>query len=156
MKQYIVPANLLIIAILALTACVPLPQAPTPPPSAIPAAPGAESLAGATWTLTHYGPTTAPLNPPGDAAPTLIITGDGQVSGNAGCNSYFGALTVTDDTLSFGQMGRTLMACEDARMALEDAYLAALADAERFTVADGLLTIRYLNGDSALVFARTP
>lgn len=158
MKRSITLATLMTIAALALTACVPLPQASTPAPETEltipPAAPGAESLTGTDWVLTHYGPTGAALSAPQDAAPTLTIAADGQVSGKGGCNSYFGSLTVNGDKLAFGQMGRTLMACDREIMALEDAYLAALEAAQSFTLENGLLSIRTQDGSSTLVFAR--
>ncbi len=158
MKHSLTLATLLTLAALVLTACAPLPPAATPAPvpelTMPPAAPGIEALSGTDWVLTHYGPANAALDAPQDAAPTLVIAADGQVSGKGGCNSYFGSLTVTGDKLAFGQMGRTLMACDGEIMALEDAYLAALGAAERFTLENGLLSIHTQDGSSTLVFAR--
>ncbi len=144
MKRSLVLVILVIIA--ALAACVPLPQPATP-------APGVGSLAGTQWVLTGYGPAGAPLSAPQASAPTLAIAADGKVSGKAGCNSYFGSLSVNGDQVTFSQLGRTLMACEGEIMQLEDVYLAALGAAVSFTLENGQLTLRYQDGN-ALVFAK--
>lgn len=143
MKRSLLLAILVIAA--ALSACVPLPQTSTP-------APGVGSLAGTNWVLTHYGPAGAPLSTPQASAPTLAIAADGKVSGKAGCNTYFGSLSVNGDQATFSQLGRTLMACDGEIMRLEDAYLAALGAAVSFTLENGQLTLRY-QGGNALVFA---
>ena len=89
-----------------------------------------------------------------DSAVTLAFSADGTAGGDTGCNSYGGDYTVEGDTLSFGEMVSTLMACEDqAVMAQEQAYLAALQSAARFEVAADHLTIWYDEGSSQLTFA---
>ena len=84
----------------------------------------------------------------------MAFSADGTAGGDTGCNSYGGDYTVEGDTLSFGEMVSTLMACEDqAVMAQEQAYLAALQSAARFEVAADHLTIWYDEGSSQLTFA---
>lgn len=59
-----------------------------------------------------------------------------RVAGMAGCNRYFGEFTEAEaDSISFGKMGATRMACD--RMEIEDKYLAALGGVDSYEV-DGL------------------
>ena len=71
--------------------------------------------------------------PPG--AKITIAFEDGQASGRAACNSYGGAYDAADDgSLSFQSFAVTEMACEAALMALESAYLEALAKVTGFEI----------------------
>lgn len=56
---------------------------------------------------------------------TLDLSEDGRVSGQGPCNSFFGANQSSLPMLNLGPLASTKMACPD--LALEDAYLAALA-----------------------------
>jgi heat shock protein HslJ len=73
---------------------------------------------------------------------------EGQVSGLAGCNNYFGAYESTDDgglTIS-PNMGMTMMACEQG-MEEEVAYLAALETVTGWTITEeGRLQLVYNSG----------
>ena len=64
-----------------------------------------------------------------DARVTLNVDGS-NVSGQAACNQYFGELTIADGRVSTTQLGQTEMACAEPVMALEAAYLSALAKIE--------------------------
>lgn len=62
-----------------------------------------------------------------DAYPvTLDVDGD-KASGRSACNSYFATVEYPDDTVRFGSVGGTEMACEDDAMNLEADYMTALA-----------------------------
>ena len=50
----------------------------------------------------------------------------GKASGTSGCNQYNGSYTVDGQSLEFGTMSMTAMACAGPAMALEQAYVAAL------------------------------
>lgn len=72
-------------------------------------------VAGTQWVLTTLvtadaASTSAALEA---AAPTLLIGEDGAVSGSTGCNSFSGAATVGEDTVTFGPLASTLVACAD-------------------------------------------
>jgi heat shock protein HslJ len=56
---------------------------------------------------------------------TLRLDG-GQADGTAACNHYGGGYSVSGDSLTFGPLAVTEMACEEPRMSLESAFLAAL------------------------------
>jgi heat shock protein HslJ len=103
-------------------------------------------LAG-TWTLVSYGDPNNPQPVVGSTPITLTLALD-SVSGNAGCNQY-GAATFQyeNNTLWFGQIISTLVACADAAaMAQETVYLTALQSATSFQITDGQLQIFYDGG----------
>ena len=70
-----------------------------------------------------------------DARPiTLDLStesGQRRASGFSGCNRYFGAYTLKNGLLSFGQLGGTRMACIGAGGDIEGAYLEALSHIAR-------------------------
>lgn len=133
-------------------------SASTPAAATTPAEPGAviegEPLVATSWQLTTFGPAGAETPVVADSTVTLAFSADGTAGGNTGCNTYGGDYTVEGDTLSFGEMVSTLMACADeAVMAQEQAYLAALQSAARYEVTADHLTIWYDEENSQLNFA---
>lgn len=101
------------------------------------------------WVLTQFGDPAAPQAPLEGTTITLQFTQAGA-AGNAGCNSYSGSFSYNNNTVSFGPLVRTQVACAEDIMAQEDAYLDALQSAQSYTVTDGTLTINYDGG--VLVF----
>lgn len=95
------------------------------------------------WTLTRLGGVPVSL-PAGRRVPTLRLTvsdsGTIHAGGFTGCNSFGGPATLGDDTLSFGPLVSTKMACPGA-MDLETRFLAALAETEAYRVEDGILQL---------------
>ena len=68
---------------------------------------------------------------------TLEITVElGGISGDLGCNSFFGEIDAADDgTLTIGAIGQTEMAClEDGRMEFESTYGQALSSVTEWAV----------------------
>ncbi len=80
-----------------------------------------------------------------DVQATLEFSSDGRASGKGSCNRYHGVVTLDGDTIKFGGIAATRMACAEAAMKQEDAYFAALGNAERFEVNGETLRI-YLTG----------
>ena len=82
---------------------------------------------------------------------TLVFEEDGA-GGISACNRYFGAYTISETELSFGDITQTMMACiRDEVMDSEAKNVEALGLIETFTATDETLT---LAGDGAgLVFA---
>lgn len=79
------------------------------------------------WTLASGGSTEAGEIAIVEGSPiTMIVAEDGSVSGNASCNQYTTMATIEGGDVSFSVVATTMMACEDAVMAAEAAYLAAL------------------------------
>lgn len=83
-------------------------------------------------------------------AATLLIE-DNRIAGNAGCNSYFGSLTLNPNTGGFqaSQIGATKKACPD--MTGEANFLSVLDNANHYVVngsvlelyKDNLLLVRF-------------
>ncbi len=66
-----------------------------------------------------------------EAAPvTMDVAEDGTVSGRSACNQYSGSATIDGSSVTFGPFASTMMACEDAVMAVESAYLMAMGAVE--------------------------
>jgi heat shock protein HslJ len=86
---------------------------------------GSDSIDGS-WKLVSGSAQGRDL-PLDDAYPvTLDVDGD-KASGRSACNSYFATAEYPDDTVRFGSVGGTEMACEDDAMNLEADYMTALA-----------------------------
>ncbi len=53
--------------------------------------------------------------------PVIIFdTGKGEISGNSGCNSFFGGAEYKSDSVTVGEVASTMMACPN--MELEDQF----------------------------------
>lgn len=79
-------------------------------------------LAGTSWRLIN------PAAPAGVQAPTITFGEDGRASGYAGCNQWFASVESDDSgNLGFGAIGSTRRMCEPQAMAVERAFLDALA-----------------------------
>ena len=107
-----------------------------------------DDLEGSTWTVEQLdvqGTMTAPL----EGTTITASFADGQVSGIASCNNYFGAYEVDGDTITFGPVGTTLMACEPAFSDQEFAYLASLDAADTYAVDGDTMTLS--SGGTVLV-----
>jgi heat shock protein HslJ len=94
------------------------------------------------------GATTAP------AADAMLTFKDGSVTGNAGCNGFFAGYTIDGAQLTVAQGGSTLMACDEAVMAQEQAILANLTAAASYEVVDSGMNI--LDADGAVVLTLAP
>jgi heat shock protein HslJ len=82
------------------------------------------------WQLVKASDAAGPM-PVNGVPVTLVVggmvAGDADVAGRGPCNGYTGSLTIDGDSVTFGLLARTLMACaDDRRNALEVRYLAAL------------------------------
>jgi heat shock protein HslJ len=114
--------------------------------------PGASvDLNGTEWVLTSLNG----RSPLASADVTLAFR-DGEASGSAGCNSYFGSYRVEGvDGLEFSAIANTEMACLEPAgiMEQETEYLTTLRAATRFRLSDGKLEILTAGG-SALVYSR--
>ena len=116
-----------------------------------------QNLSGTEWLLTGY-------NNGADGFVTVLegtaVTAsfgeDGQISGNAGCNSYSGAYVVTGNAISIGPLAMTEMYCMDPEgvMAQESAYLAAIEAAASYRVGPDDLTLMDTDGTRMAVFER--
>jgi heat shock protein HslJ len=91
------------------------------------------------WRLTGGTHSGDPI-PLVDAAPITMTFDGSRVGGTAACNIYGGEVTVDGNAIRIGSLSMTEMGCDAPVMASEAAYLAALADVERFERRDDMLT----------------
>lgn len=95
------------------------------------------TLVGTDWQLSKIGNSTKVA---GHAS--LTISGEQKLSGNDGCNSVSGDVTVRSGTIAFGQIGNTLMNCSapdiTATVSVVDAMLSGTV---RYSIEGGELTL---------------
>lgn len=104
-----------------------------------------DGLAGTSWAVTAVAGT------PSSGA-TLVFT-DHLAGGLAGCNNYRGEYQAADGSLTLGPLATTLRMCDEAVMAFEQGYLAALGTVVGYALGDGTLTLTDAAGAEALAFA---
>jgi heat shock protein HslJ len=111
-----------------------------------------QSLEGSNWQVLSYN------NGRGGVTSLIIGTeitanfgADNQLSGNSGCNSYFGQYETEDANIKISGVGSTEMACLEPEgvMDQEQEYLAALEIADTYKI-EGL-TMEMRTADGALV-----
>ena len=107
------------------------------------------SLEGTKWVLVTLGGEA--LLP--DTAPSAEFSAD-QISGSAGCNTYFGTYEASGDELSIGAVAVTEMWCMEPEgvMDQEQAFLAALGSVTGYRLAGERLELLDSTGDVALSF----
>jgi heat shock protein HslJ len=64
--------------------------------------------------------------PTGNNRSTLIFDSETHAAGSTGCNRYFATVSVAAQTLRFGDVGSTRMACEAPFMEQENRFVTAL------------------------------
>ena len=116
-----------------------------------------EPLEGTTWVLVSYGDPSDPQAALEDVEVTAVFPresdpGPGELNGSAGCNNYFGSFETDGNDLSIGDLGSTMMACEEAIMDQEAQYLSALAAADSYSIQGNRLEISYDGGAQVLNF----
>lgn len=138
-------AGIVLVCSFLLSACgnsAPPADSSTPPDDG-------NALAGTSWVLELLDDQPV-LN---GTTVTLQLTTEGTVAGSAGCNRYNGDFTAEGDGITIQTLGTTLMACEEATVHQEDAFLAALEKATRFTTDEDTLTLTDDGGAALLVFS---
>lgn len=122
-------------------------------PSASAPAAAPFSLSGSEWLLVDLAGTPVVS----DSKASLAFSEAGRISGNASCNRFTGSVTISGDTLKFGPLASTMMACADPKIsAQETTYLKALGAAARYTWQDPYLLIYCEGFAKALRFSRAP
>jgi heat shock protein HslJ len=127
---------------------------PTVEPTAGPATVTAASLEGAPWKLVSYADAEGNMQAPLPGTEITIEFLEGNVAGNSGCNNYFGSYEVAGAELSIGLIGSTMMACPDAVMSQETAYLAALEGAASYRITGDELQIAGADGKPLLSYVQ--
>jgi heat shock protein HslJ len=104
----------------ALTACGGLASSAAP----------SQGLEGTSWALVEING----REPEGEIVPTLAFDAAGNINGSAGCNTYTGAATIEGDSISFGPLATTRMACTGAAGIAETAFLTAMQTVEAYAI----------------------
>lgn len=116
------------------------------------------SLTGTLWQLTAYNNGAgAMVSAAAGVETTAVFNDDGSLNGRGGCNNYFTSFTVEGQNLTIGEaIGSTMMACEDAVMQQETAFLAALPAAATYQIRGDVLEIRAADGALLASFVAVP
>ena len=114
-----------------------------------------QGLEASDWQLSRYRDASGKMQVP---LPNIMVTArfrDGELSGSAGCNRYFGSYTLgTGDQLSFSTpVGTTMMACVPPVSDQERQYLNNLSAVAAFRLKDGALHL--LDKDHTVVLEYT-
>jgi heat shock protein HslJ len=110
-------------------------------------------LEGTQWSLQRL------VSDDGQPIPLVANTGitirfqGGRLQGGGGCNRYFAAYEVHDERLSIDRPGATMMACPQAVMDQERAFLGALEKAASYGIDAGRLTLADAGGRPLLSFS---
>lgn len=112
---------------------------------------------GVAWQLDSYAAAGVVVDVPAEVTVTLYLS-DGDVVGNAGCNSYFGSYIIDATSLSFPTpLASTLMLCEGPAQDIETTYLATLATVAGWTIDElGALRLSDPEGTEILVYSEPP
>ena len=85
-----------------------------------------------------------------------LLLGAVEAGGFGGCNQFF--MSYTSDgtsTLTFGPIGQTMKACDDATTTFESSYLTALASVAGYKEGTGTLDLADASGATVLSYAAT-
>jgi heat shock protein HslJ len=106
------------------------------------------------WNVTGYNNgKEAVVSPIAGTTLTATFTPDGQVSGDAGCNTYTGAYTLEGTALTVGPLATTMKACEQDVMDQETQFLTALQTPTNVESSGTTVTLRAASGASQVVLA---
>jgi heat shock protein HslJ len=110
------------------------------------------ALEGQSWILTQY------LAP--DGTTQIVESGvnaefvSGKVSGSSGCNTYNGSYEATGNTITFGAIATTQMACAPDKMATEAQYLKLLGEATTYEISGRSMSMSNADGTPTLQFSQ--
>jgi heat shock protein HslJ len=152
--------------LLLITACT-IPQIEVTPsdPDATPTAeaepepetpaPGSP-LESTVWLLEEYINLEGEMQAALEGSDGFILLENGELGGTAGCNSFFSEYTLEDETLAFGTIGSTLMACDEPLMSQERAVFNALESTAAFEIDADTLTLLDADGNTLAIFHASP
>jgi heat shock protein HslJ len=85
---------------------------------------------------------------------TLEFPEEGRAVGDGSCNRFFGPVRIEGESISFGPLASTRMACAEPIGNQESKYLEALQGAERFALEGATLSIYSKGMEKPLRLAR--
>ncbi len=108
------------------------------------------------WKVTALADASGELEPVIEGTAPDIHFADDQVSGDGSCNRFFGPYeTSGSGDLNFGELESTLMACLEAVMDQEQAFLFALDSVDSYSIAGAVLEMRS-SGEVVALFEAIP
>jgi heat shock protein HslJ len=116
-----------------------------------------QDLSGTSWEVTGYNNgKQAVIGTLAGTTLTADFGKDGNLSGNAGCNTYSGAYKVNGDQITIGPLASTMMACSEPEgvMEQEAQYLAALQSAATYQIEGNVMQLRTKDDALAAMFNR--
>lgn len=134
---------------LSLAACMPPATSDTPNGSGSSTAGGKAPalLEGPEWTVSTLDGEPVPQ----PAKVTIQFLEGERVAGNSGCNRFQGSYSGSRDSLSFGPLMGTRMACPQPQMAVESRFFGLMQQVAGFEItADGTLVLETDDGKRIL------
>ena len=104
-------------------------------------------LEGVAWTVKSFNNGRQAVVGVTDDAAIVMRFGDGEVSGDTGCNSFRASYATTADRIEFGPAATTRRACEETMMTQEREFLAALVSSVNWTIESGVLDMHRADGE---------
>lgn len=89
-----------------------------------------------------------------ETTPFILFSDSGRVNGNASVNTFFGQYTLKGDSISFDQLGATMMMGREKDMEVEMAVMAALAQCVTLEVQDSVLNAKDHDGNVVMSLIR--
>lgn len=89
-----------------------------------------------------------------ETTPFILFDDSGRVNGNASVNTFFGQYTLKGDSISFDQLGATMMMGREKDMEVEMAVMAALAQCVTLEVQDSVLNAKDHDGNVVMSLTR--
>lgn len=86
------------------------------------------------------------------SAPRFHIL-EGEIRGDAGCNAFQASLSITDDTVLFGEPDKSGNTCAANVAQMEASFMNALSLASRYTI-DGSGNLALYGGSSVVIRAK--
>lgn len=111
------------------------------------------SLTGTEWLLTDFPGTTVVVT----SKTSFSVLESGRAAGNASCNRFTGAVEINGNTIKFGPVASTRMACADEALTTQETqFLKFLNAANRFEMRNPYLLLFAEGYDQPLHFSRIP
>jgi heat shock protein HslJ len=106
------------------------------------------------WELLSYGSPSSQTTAVPDVATSIEFSSDGKLTGNVGCNGFGGDYKMDGDTITFGPIVSTMMACENPIAEQEFAVLKTFTETASYTLNADTLTVTSADGTSSVVLVR--
>ena len=133
--------------------------APTNTPQPAPTnTPATDLLNGTRWEVVQFNDGNGISTLIADTRITTEFGADGQVTGNGGCNGYFGTYSTSNNEITISSLGATSQLCPEPEgvMEQEAAFLLTLPSATRFLIDGNRLELRNSGDQIVAIMDRAP